>query len=264
MENFYKEALNTADTNIYVAVWGNDTLNTGSKDSPYANIDKAIAAVTATKKTIIVNPGDYTLEDACDITKQCSIIGIGTVNITAAAGADYAFKTVLGALSATNEIRFSNLNIEHSDDATQVGIQLDNTSATKKIICYIDNVSFGSDGGNSIDVDQGDADNAIRVYMSGTGQEVEGPVNISVKNNGQRFRAFGYSFIGGIVTSADAVACEIKLNSCGVKHEGVTGGNAAQTFTAIGCYSDNDSGTYAALDTSDLAGSHTENIIAFA
>jgi hypothetical protein len=260
MADLYKEAL-SADTSIWVAPYGSDSRANGSFESPYASINAAVAAVTTTKKTILIMSGDYTLTAACDITKQCSIIGIGVVNITAAAEADYAFKTVLGALSSTNEIRFSNLNIEHSDDATQVGIQLDNTSATKKIICYIDNVSFGSDGGNSIDVDQGDANNAIRVYMSGTGQEVEGPVNISVKNNGQRLRAFGYSFIGGIVTSADAVACEIRLNSCGVLHEGVTGGNAAQTVTAIGCYSDNDSGTYAVLDTADLAGSHTENII---
>ena len=257
----------TVTCNVNINVFGEEgNVNifgsTGLFKASYASIDLAVAAITS-GDIVKIKSGEYTLAAGCDIPYTCKIIGDGDVVINGGSGADYCFKSVLGAITSTAEITFKNLHIEHSDDATQVGIQLDNTSATSKINCYLHDVSFGSDGGNSIDVDEPVATDAIRVYMYAKGHEVEGPVNISVKNDGTRFRAFGASLIGGLVTSADAVAAEITLKHCGILHEGVTGGNAAQTVNVIACYSDNDGGTYAAVDTADLAGSHTENIIAF-
>lgn len=252
-------------TTIHVSTSGDDTYGDGSEARPYKTINAAYAAASATKKHIVLRSGQHTLSEGIDIDiNGISFTGIGSVSIKGDATSDYLFKTVFGASSGTKEFSFKNVQFDHTGKSTQIGLQFDNVGATAKINCYLDNVSFNASAtGNSIDVDETVTTQGVRIYMTnGGGNEVEGPVNISVKNDGTRLRAHGYRFTGGIVTSADAVAAEISLWACGVKHEGVTGGNAAQTVNAIGCWSETnaDPNVIAGLDTNDLAGSHTEVI----
>ncbi|MFA5323429.1 MAG: hypothetical protein WC373_12220, partial [Smithella sp.] len=235
--------------------------STGLFRASYASIDLAVAALVA-NDVLAIRSGSYTLVGACDIeVPGVKIVGDGLVEIIGASGADYCFKTVLGALTATAEVTFKNISIDHGDDATQVGIQVDNTSATKKINVYLTDCDFESDGGNSVDIDHGDTSNAIRLYSNNC--VFEGPINAVVADNGDRFRFHGCTLRGGLVTSAGDFDAEILLRDCIVLHEGITGGHANQRLIAAGCLSETDAdpNVYAALGTSDAAGSHTELLL---
>lgn len=235
----------------------------GKYKASYQTINLANAAL-ANDDYIIIKEGSYTLTAACDITKTgVKIIGAGKdrTTIVCAAAADYGFKTVFGAISSTKEITFSGFTIDHGDDATQQGIRIENTSATGRINVYINNVSGESDGGDTIHVDHAAAGAAIRMYVEGG--LFEGPVNFTVKNTDDRIRFEGSTLRGGLVTSTDDIAMEIELWNCKVLHEGVTGGHASQLLYAAYCLSETDANpnVYAALDTNDLAGSHTEKLL---
>jgi predicted RecA/RadA family phage recombinase len=239
-----------------IAVYGNE----GNLKGSYSTIDLAVAAL-ANDDILVIKSGSYTLAGACNITKTgVSIIGDGIVNITAAAAADYAFKTVLGAISSTKSVTFKNLNIDHGDDATQDGISIENTSATGRINATISDCEFESDGGNSIEVPHAGTA-AVRLRVNDC--TLEGPLSFTVKSTDDQCRLVGTRLMAGLVTSADNIAMEISLRDCLVLHEGITGGHASQLLYAMGCFSETDANpnVYAALDTNDLAGSHTESLL---
>lgn len=236
--------------------------STGLFKASYATIDLAVAAL-ADNDVLRIKSGSYTLGASCVIASTgVKIVGEGVVEITGAAGADNCFSIVLGALSSTAEVWFKNIIVSHTDDATQVGIQIDNLAATKKLNVYVDDCEFDSDGGNSIDIDHSDTSNAIRLYCNRS--TFEGPVNVVVADAGDRFRFVNSVVRGGFVSSAGDFDAEILFHNCVVKHEGVTGGHANQRVISLGSYTETDAdpNVYGALDTNDLAGSHTEQIVA--
>lgn len=204
----------------------------------YQTIDAAIAAAAA-NDVIIIESGDYTLLGPCDITKPgVSIIGEGNVTINGAPLADYCFRITLGVLKATAGITMKNLTINHDDDATQMGIQIINTGATKKINLYLSDIEFGSDGGDSIHQHHADTSAAIRVYC--TRCTTEGPVNLVVGNAGDRFR-FGYGNLrGGLVSDAGAYAAEILIAWSTLLLNSITGGHANQRVIFVACVTETD------------------------
>jgi len=241
-----------------IAVYG----ETGEFKNSYPTIDSACEALED-NDILKLRSGEYTLLDEIDITAlDCQIIGIEPgVVIVGAAGADYCFKTVFGAITSTKGITFSEMTIDHGDDATQMGIVIENTSATGRINAYINNVSSESDGGDAINVGHASTSASVRLYVKGG--TLEGPVNYTVGHTDDRIRFEGSTLRGGLVTGTSATAMEIELWNCKILHEGVTGGNAAQLLYALYCLSETDANpnVYAALDTSDLAGSHTESVL---
>lgn len=242
-----------------ISVFGSD----GKYKASYQTINLANAAL-ANDDYIIIKAGEYTLTAACDITKTgVKIIGAGkdVTTIVAAVGADYGFKTLLGAISSTKEVTFSGFTISHGDDSAQQGIVIDNASATGRINAYINNVSGESDGGETIYVTHSAAGAAIRLYVEGG--ILEGKLYGAVKNTDDKIRCEGTTLRGGLQTSADNIAMEIELWNCKVLHQGVTGGHSSQLLYAAYCLSETDANpnVYAALDTSDLAGSHTESLL---
>ncbi len=241
-----------------ISIYGSD----GVFKASYSTIDLAVAAAVA-DDIVAIKPGSYTLSGAVNITKAgVHIMGTAPgVTIVGAAGADYCFKTVLGALGATKTVYFSNFTLDHGDDSTQIGIEIANVSATGRINVEIKDVSFESDGGNSIQSDHSVSTSSIRVYV--TGGTFEGPVNFVVNNTDDRIRFEGSTLRGGLVTGTTNVAMEIELWNCKVLHEGVTGGHSSQLLYAAYCISETDANpnVYAAMDTNDLAGSHTESLL---
>jgi hypothetical protein len=233
----------------------------GKFKASYATIDLAVAGLVA-NDILIIKSGAYTLTSALNITKPgVKIIGEGSVEITGFAGADYCFKTVLGALTATAEITFKNLNIIHTDDASQVGIQVDNTSATKKLNVYVDDCTFETDGGNSIDIDHADTSNAVRVY--GNRCTVEGPVNMVTADNGDRMRFDVCTLRGGVVTDAGNFDLEMLFKDSIILHGGISGGHSNQRCIFVNCVSETDAdpNVYALVDGDDNVGSATDQII---
>lgn len=228
----------------------------------YPTIDAGVAALI-TGDVLNIESGDYTLLAGCDIKKpNVAIVGIGEVMIHGAVGADYCFKTVLGALTASSEVHFRNMDIVHDDDSSQIGIYVSNTTAGKKLLVELVDVDFETDGGDSIHVTHGDTSNAIRLYV--TGGTIEGPVNVVVKDAGDRFRFDGSIVRGGFVSDTGAYAAEILFKNCIILHEGVSGGASAQRIISISSFSETDAdpNVYAAADTNDYKGSQTETLIA--
>ena len=254
-----------ATTTIHVTKDGSAG-GSGSITDPMLTITAALAAVTATRKTIMLGPDTYN-EAAALVwptgVSGVNLIGVGnrweTVIGQPTAG-DQVIDVTPGVQAATFELTIQNIQIDH-DTSGLDGLDLDNTGMTKKLNVYLGNVGFtGGASDKSIVTLQGDTSNAIRIYWDGQNGDCEGDVYLDAGNDGNRFYAKNVYFGAGMETAADAVAFQIQLEYCGVLHEGVTGGNAAQTITTVGCYSKTGT-TFAALDTADLAGSHSESII---
>lgn len=239
----------------------------GSEARPYKTMATGWAALSATRNLIRLKRGTYATAAAMALPAyDVSVIGEGP-NGSIVIEPDAAhvvlttplFSRAAGALTATTTYAFENLTLEHGD--TCKGITIDNTSAAKKIILSLRNVETGGSA-NAVDVvTHGDASNAVRVVINNGGMEIEGPINFVIGNDGDYLRVTDAVLSGGLVTGASATVSEITLRNCEVLHEGITGGNAAQVLNCISCHS-RTGATIAALDTSDCAGSHTENILA--
>lgn len=181
--------------------------------------------------------------------------------ISAPGTSQVLISVTLGAQTATWEMWMENIYIDHTVSG-QDGLLLDNTAMKKKLNCYLRDVGGDADSASDkmLTTVHGDADNAIRVYWSGDNGGVAGVVSFTGGNDGDRLHIDGVELAGGLATSATSVALDIVLKNCTVLHEGITGGDAAQTLSAVNCFSDDD-GTFAPLDASDVAGSKTASIV---
>lgn len=232
--DLYKNCI-TAPNLIWVAVDGNDTRGLGTADAPYATIEKALAVATSTRKNILVLPGTYQLTAANDITLSgTSITGLGTVVLTGAVGADYCFKTVFGAVSGA-ECTFRNLTINHTDDATQVGIQINNTSATGAMTVNLTDLTLTGANGNSVDQDHAVATYAIVVNLSRC--TTNGPCNLVCGNDADVFKFKYGNLKGGLVTDNGNKDSEIVIAYSEFLLNGITGGHANQRVQFIASYS---------------------------
>uniref|UniRef100_A0A6H1Z7U7 DUF1565 domain-containing protein n=1 Tax=viral metagenome TaxID=1070528 RepID=A0A6H1Z7U7_9ZZZZ len=243
---------------------GNDS-NVGSWCAPLLTIQAALDAVTATRKVVYVLDGTYDEALTWPTISGVKLIGLNRewgVVVEDATETAAVITVTPGVQTSTFEMWLENIYINHSN-AGQDGLALDNTAMTKKLNCYIRDC--GGEANSAADrfivTTQGDNNNAIRIYWNGQNGDVEGSIYIDAGNDGIRFYATNVTFAGGLATAADAIALDMRLLRCFVLHEGITGGNAAQTVHAICCYSVTGA-TYAALDTLDLAGSHTQDIVA--
>ncbi len=249
-------------TNIYVSPNGDDTYGDGSKNRPYKTIAKAVSVESSTRKTILLEAGSYTANEI-DITVSGTVIrGLGEVTVSGAEGADYCFKTAFGATTGDNSLTMKNLNINHNGDATQIGIQIINTGATAKTYVYLDDVNFGSGGGNSIDINNVAPDQAIRCYCERC--TTEEPVNIVVNDNGDRFR-FSYGNLrGGLVSDDGEYEAEILIAWSTFKAGGIKGGHENQKaiFIASASETNAESNVYAEVVAEDVE-SQTPQILEF-
>lgn len=256
----------TVLANVNINVFGEEgNINVygsnGTFKASYATIDLAVAALVENDR-LKIKSGSYTLSDSVTISVPgVWIIGEDGVVINDDSDADQCFTLVLGALAAAKSVYFRNLHIVHNGDATQVGIQLNNTSAAYALTVDIKNVKFTSGGGNNIDVDHGDTSNEIILKCENC--EFDDAVNVVVADNADVFRFKRCKLGGGFVSDTGAFTAEILFENCIILHEGVTGGASQQTIYS--CSSVSETGAspnvYAAADTADFAGSHTESLI---
>ena len=249
---------------LYVSKNGNDTYGTGAVDNTLLTIQAALDLVTATRKVIYVAAGVYDealLWPAMGGIKLLGMSREGTVTISDSTETAAVITVAPGVQTETFEMWLENLYIDHAN-AGQDGISLDNTGMLKKLNLYIRDC--GGDADSATDrflvTTHGDAANAIRIYWEGNNWGTVGRIYLDVGNDGDRFYATNCVLLGGFVTSADAIATDFRFTNCTILHEGVTGGNGAQLISTMGCFSQT-GGTFAALDTDDLAGSHTETVI---
>lgn len=235
---------------IVVSKAGNDTTGNGSWHTPYLTLTRALLAVTTSRKTIYMLPGDYA--EAAAITwpaiNGLRIIGLddrGNVVISGP-GAAAAVITINPVFTtASFEAFLEHVCIQHT---AQIGIEIDNANmGTRKLIVYLVGVSTEQvSTGDSINITHSLATQAIRVYADRC-DEIEGLVDIVVANVDDRFRFKDCVLIGGLTTDAGAVGAEVTLLSTVVLTNGLTIGNAAQVLTYVGSCYRTDAGVYTQL-----------------
>ncbi len=251
---------------VYVSLDGNDTTGTGGPDNPYATVNAALAVVTATRNVIVLMKGSHTITATLSLPNFTMAI-VGQVGNPDFAKIDAAVSVtplieIAPVLTSTAEYFFQDIAIDNGESA-QVGLQIDNALATKKIIVYLDNV-WMSDGGVSMNVDHDGASDAVRVYANGNGREIEGNITWDVGNAGDKFFASNFTFGGTFVTSGDNAAALFRFTNCLVPANAWASNDTktAQLMVVMSCKSVTGT-TYAYVDTNDLgAGSDfTETII---
>lgn len=242
-----------ADTDaslIVVSTSGNDTTGNGTWRNPVKTLTAALALVTNARKTIYVMPGDYA--EAAPIVwpniNGLRIIGLdegGNVVISDASGGTAVVTINPTFTTATFEAFLENVCIEHD---AQIGIEIDNENmGTRKLLVHLIGVSTSQvSTGDSINVTHTTVGQAIRIYARDC-DEIEGLVDIKVKNADDRFRFANCTLIGGLTTGADSVAGELTLLHSVVLTSGLTIGSATNVLTYVGSCYRTDAGVYSQL-----------------
>ncbi len=239
----------------------------GSFEYPYKTLAAAVAAMTSTRNTLLILPATYTLTASLELPAyECRLVGIGAlpdlVKIAAAVAVTPLIDISPASLSSTASYYLSNLLIANSE-TSQVGIQIDNASAGKKILLIGSKLEI-EDGGTAIDVDHAGASDAVRIYINNAGIEIEGAINFDVGNASDKLY-INNAVLGGLITfKGDNVASLIRLTNCIVPHDGcaVNDTKTTQEIVCLSCKAVTGT-TYTALDTNDIgAGADfTETII---
>ena len=275
LEPIWNSRSGFATLEIHVNPSGSDTSGEGSILEPVKTLTKAMTLVSATRMVIRLASGSYA--EAAPVVwptrKGVSLIGPGSQFCSISAVGTSVFTVTPGVQTSTFTGYMQGFEIDHSAGAAQSGITFNNTGMTKKLNFYTHDVPFSADDptDKSIDVKtHTDADNAIRIYMTGDGtqKEIGGAIYFEVNNLADRLHCEQLWLVGTITTPNVAKEMRIRLFRCIVPHAAaLAGGNATQVVTAVEChswidYNDITPEVYAALDTAELTGSHSEVIVA--
>ncbi len=253
--NGIKEVLVSGNQTIWADPNRTDTYTaTGSFTNPYKTFETAVAALTALRPNILLMPGEYPVAAECLLptTFGCSIAGIGDkemANITGPAGVVAGILQITPvAPAATVVYTLANLYIEHGD---QIGVQIDNTNAAKKIILAIRNCEFGGDEA-AIDVDHAGASDSVCLYVDDS--VIEGKINFDVGNNDDRLYFSNCQLDGVLDTTGDNTTVKVRAMNCLVPHGAwaTNGTSTTQVCICLGCYAITNKTTIAALDTNEI------------
>lgn len=226
-----------------------------AKNSAVDTITKAFALVTTGLKTILVEPGIYDEPLTWPTVSDVRLLGLSSqwdTVIKDSTEEAQGLSIAPGAQIASWSAAIENIYISHRH-AGQDGIAVVHTSVGKKLNLYLKNVGgeADSDADKFIVVTHGGSGNAVRIYWDGNNGEVEGLIYFETKDAGDRLYVDNVDLLGGIQTSADAVALTMRFKNCLLKHAGGAGGNAAQVLKAMSCFSVTGT-TYAAADADEF------------
>lgn len=248
---------------IFVSKAGDDTQD-GSAIEPVLTITAALALVTATRKTIIVMPGEY--EEAASLTwpnvTGVSICGVGgEVEIVGASGEDEVIEINPTFSASTFEATLANLNITAPDGVDGITFDNDNTTG-RKYNLYLENVGINNDTetDKALNVVHSDATQAMRVYCDGQRNVFEGVLTIAPKNVDDRFTFTNMQFDGGIAFGTATIASVSTFKDCIVKDGGGSGGQDTQILNVLNCHSLTGT-TYAIAALADFASNAAEVIL---
>jgi hypothetical protein len=247
-----------SDLNIWVNPSGIAATATGSFLNPYATIAAALAAISATKKTVLLMPGTYTLAGVTVIPVAqtgVKIIGIGGSNntIVNAITGDQAFSLTPGAQGAAFEISLEGFTLNQF--AAKKGLYIDDTGIDGAVTLNTKDLKFVMDTtGSSIDllhaVDQAFVHNSV--------EDIFGPLTLDCINAADKFNFTRSDLSGGIVSDAGAVTAAFVFKHSTLKASGMSGGASQQTIISLGCFASDNT----AVETGEFTGSHTETLIA--
>jgi len=244
----------------------------GSFANPFKTIFAAMAAARSDplKTKMMILPSRYEIDANLVLPNNSfSIIGVGDpidardTWIEGVAGATALFDIQPDTLISTAVYNFENLYLDNGE-TDQVGIQVDNTNAAKKIVLRLRNVAIEA-GGNGIDVDHDLGSEGVCIYADDC--FFEGNIVFDCGNDDDRLYFRDCFFDEAIVdTTGDNTTLKLRAIGCVVPHAAwaTNGGQTSQLCMCMGCYAMTDKTTYAALDTNEIGASakFTETIIA--
>lgn len=280
--SFFKQrGFYTPPDKVFVDPAGSDTYGFGIPGFPVATLSKAFTMVRAARPIVVLAPGAYNelAPVAWPTVRGIAVLGPGSdfCSITVPIITATSVITVTpGIQTSTFTGVISGVSIIHQGvhpTHGQAGITFDNTGITRNIVFNIKNCAFLPNAVTDKSINMAthtDPDHAVRIYVSGNGNQTEigGAVYFEVNNLADRLHCEQLWFKGTITTPNVAKEMRIRLYKCIVQHENATaGGNATQVITSVGShswvdYNDIVPEVYAALDSADLTGSHSEVIVA--
>lgn len=246
------------DSVIWVAPHGVAANATGSIVNPYATLAAAFAAITASKLTVCLMPGTYTLAavQALPIAQDgVKIIGVGGSSVTTISGADadYALGLAPAAQGAAFTITLEGITVDAF--AAKIGLYVDDTSIDGAVTINLKDVHMTMDtSGDSIDVLHAEAQALVLNVEDCT---FTGSLELDCVNAGDVYTFTRCNLAAGLVTDATDIAASLFFYYCEILSAGVTGGHSTQVITALYCTSSD--GTLA--ETGEFAGSQTETLI---
>jgi hypothetical protein len=185
----------------------------------YSTISAAMAAAAA-GDIIFLGPGTYTEDvtwsDASGVTLLAKYPGTVTVEAVTA----FAISINPAAASGTWSATIQGLTISHGDGL--VGLLVNNTSVGKRINVYINDCDIESETVTdaAIDVNRGGTSaHAIRMYIKGRNNTIEGLVDFITESTDDRLRFFGMRLIGGVTVTGNIVM-EVAYMCTGIKTSG--------------------------------------------
>jgi hypothetical protein len=247
------------DLVIWVAPHGVAANACGSITNPYATLAAAFAAISATKKIVMLMPGTYTLTaaQALPVAQDgVKIIGVGGSKAVTIAGgnADQALSLTPGAQGAAFTITLKGITINQY--AAKKGLYIDDTAIDGAVTINLEDIIFVQDT-SGVPIDLLHAVNQTVTINSSYCNFGAGAVTLDCINASDAFNFDYCNLAGGLVSDAGAVAAAFVFQFCEIKASGVSGGHSSQTVVALYCTASD--GTLA--ETGEFAGSHTETLI---
>jgi hypothetical protein len=218
---------------------------------------------------ILLAPTTITLTSQLSITKALRFKSSGRTTITGAFATNELISINSLATGGAKTISFEDIDFVQGTDDVDV-IAVNNTGATGLTSVRFRNctISVYDAAANAfaIDVAHAVTGQGIALVISGSGIETCDAINFTIKNTADvieisQMKLQDQGKATAIITSADNIAASIRLLNCEVPHElGTSGGHASQLLISLHSWSRTTT-TFAAADTNDFIGSHTETIV---
>jgi hypothetical protein len=245
----------------------------GSRLRPYKVLLDGLGAVTSTRFVVAVLPGAYEL-DGYNPNSQTAgvpnlhIVGSGNINedvvISNSAGEVFTLNLFVGSAGIT-DFTLRNLKVEATGGSA---VTLRNQGATAALSFNAIDCIIRSTTTRAILTTQIVGTEAINVNITRQMSEnvaLEGTtqaINFACDNTANENRISGVRVSGTIATTFSTVTSKILLSYCELDPVfGSAGGDAAHTFVVANCFTNDGSGTFDQVRSSDFAGSHSFKII---
>lgn len=219
-----------------------DNSGDGSLVSPLLTITAALALCSATRKKIMVMPGEYAEADIVwPNVDGIELIGVlGSVMITQSTKAATAVVTIAPTSTSTFSATLTNIEIESDFTAgTCLSIANSGISTNKKMIISLNNIALSTKAvtDKSLIIVNSVSSGAIRVYAMGSYQIWEGLVDFTTANTGDRLRIYNHKIVGTL-TMNEAVVSELTLIGVGITADPTV--DTATLQTQINCWHEDD------------------------